>query len=145
MVPDIKLDWALHLVEAGLRITHVQLLAAADSMVAGVEGPLKLPPEHTASLLQLAMNCSRPETAAAAARRLPGALEPEFARKLLVTAATRQHAEVVQGMMQRAAVLQHVDAPTLEPVLCGMIKDGGHAGFVSTLCDLPAAAQFEGD
>lgn len=62
-----------------------------------------------------------------------------------MTAATRQHAAVVQGMMQRAAVLQHVDAPTLEPVLCGMIKDGGHAGFVSTLCDLPAAAQFEGD
>ncbi|WIA32669.1 hypothetical protein OEZ86_003470 [Tetradesmus obliquus] len=24
-----------------------------------------------------------------------------------------------------------------------MIKDGGHAGFVSTLCDLPAAAQFK--
>jgi hypothetical protein len=58
--------------------------------------------EGAADLLQLALNCSSttaaatairhlPATAAAAARRIPELLEPDVARRLLVTAAQRQH------------------------------------------------------
>jgi hypothetical protein len=36
-LPAVPLDMAKRLISAGLRITYVQLLAAANSMVAGVE------------------------------------------------------------------------------------------------------------
>jgi hypothetical protein len=36
-VPNVPTGWELQLVEAGVRITYTQLLAAAHSMVAGVE------------------------------------------------------------------------------------------------------------
>jgi hypothetical protein len=36
-LPSVPLDWALQLVAAGVRISYAQLLAAANSMLAGVE------------------------------------------------------------------------------------------------------------
>jgi hypothetical protein len=36
-IPTVSLDWAMQLVETGVRISYAQLLAAARSMVAGVE------------------------------------------------------------------------------------------------------------
>lgn len=36
-LPSVPLDWAVQLVAAGVRIHHTQLLAAASSMLAGVE------------------------------------------------------------------------------------------------------------
>jgi hypothetical protein len=36
-IPTVQLGWSLQLVEAGVRISYAQLLAAARSMVAGVE------------------------------------------------------------------------------------------------------------
>jgi hypothetical protein len=109
-----------------------------------VQGRLKLPPEHANSLLQLAMNCSRPATAAAAARRLPGNPQPEFTRKLLLTAVARQHTEVLKGMSKLAAVLQHVDVPTLEPVL-GFLVGEGEGECITPLLGLPVASQLPSD
>uniref|UniRef100_A0A383W5Q2 Uncharacterized protein n=1 Tax=Tetradesmus obliquus TaxID=3088 RepID=A0A383W5Q2_TETOB len=108
-----------------MRVSYAQLLAAADSMVAGVEGPLKLPPEHAASLLQLAMNCSDPGTATAAARRLPEQLEPELARKLLLTATTRQHTAVLMRSNYEARNSWR--------------STSGYVGLAEMLSDLPAA------
>jgi hypothetical protein len=36
-LPSVPLDWALQLVAAGVRISYAQLLAASNSMLAGVE------------------------------------------------------------------------------------------------------------
>jgi hypothetical protein len=36
-IPGMPLQWAMHLLEAGVRISYTHLLAAAKSMVAGVE------------------------------------------------------------------------------------------------------------
>jgi hypothetical protein len=45
-VPDISLDWAMELVAAGVRIAWEQLLAAANSMVAGVEVWVQTQQQH---------------------------------------------------------------------------------------------------
>uniref|UniRef100_A0A383VK59 Uncharacterized protein n=1 Tax=Tetradesmus obliquus TaxID=3088 RepID=A0A383VK59_TETOB len=166
------LTWALQLVSAGMHITYAQLLAAADSMVAGVEvwvqaqqqlklqsdipsaaytvcssdwGSLKLPPEQTVPLLQLAVNCSDPAVAAAALCHLPEKLEPGVARKLLLTAVTRQHSEVVKAMAQLPAVLQHLDTATLELLLGFLVKEDDNAHSIKALRELPVAAQLSSD
>jgi hypothetical protein len=90
------------------------------------------------------MNCSSPATAAAAARRLPENFTPEVARKLLLTAATRQHTEVLEMMIKLPAVQQHIDVPTLEPVLQLLIAKA-KAGCAVLLLELPAAAQLPSD
>jgi hypothetical protein len=93
-----------------------------------------------ADLLQLAVNCMRPTTAAAAVRYLQVQLEPARARTLLLTAATRQHEEAVKRLLDATTVQQHVDAPTLAAMLSGMLcKDG----TVQLLCRLPAAMQLK--
>jgi hypothetical protein len=87
--------------------------------------------EGATDLLQLALNCSSRTTAAAAVRHLlataasaahrtPELLEPEVARRLVVTAARRQHSAAVHEMVtnQRLGfITQHVDAATLEVIL----------------------------
>jgi hypothetical protein len=66
-------------------------------------------PAEAGNLLQLAFNCSDevivetalkrlPRTTAAAATDMPALLEPDVARKLLLTAATRQHAAYWEGL-----------------------------------------------
>jgi hypothetical protein len=58
-----------------------------------------LPAATAACLRQLAMNCSSHATAAAAAYQLPP-MKPSQARKLVVTAAARQHAQVVVHLLK---------------------------------------------
>jgi hypothetical protein len=112
-----------------------------------------LPAAHGAALLQVAMNCSNsetaaaaasrmPATAAAAARRMPGLLEATTAQRLLLTAVTRQHTSAVRHMVGLAVMLQHVDAQLLE----AMIRQSfGAMPCLSTLMDLLAADQLSSD
>jgi hypothetical protein len=95
------------------------------------QAQIKLSPQEGADLLQLAINCSRPQTVKAAlmhlpateeaaATHMPALLEPAVARRLLLTAAARQagqDASVVQHMVGLAYLQQHVDAATLEAML----------------------------
>jgi hypothetical protein len=94
--------------------------------------------EGAADLLQLALNCSStttaavvgylPITAASVASSLPELLEPDVARRLLVTAATRRHVAAVQQMthQQLGYMKQHVDAATLEAVLIQLMPCVAH-------------------
>jgi hypothetical protein len=62
----------------------------------GQEGP---PPSTGVGLIQLAINSSSysmAEAAAAVALKYPAALEPDVARKLLLTAATRGHTAALE-------------------------------------------------
>jgi hypothetical protein len=88
-----------------------------------------LPPESRADLLQLAFNCSClmtaeralmcvPDTEEEAADDTPGLQDPAVALRLLLTAATRQHAAVVSVLLDtRYPYQQLVDAGTLKAVL----------------------------
>lgn len=88
-----------------------------------------------------------PATAAAAEAAL---LEPVMARKLLLTAAVRQHTAAVQRMVGLPAMQQHVDAATIEAVCAQLVgPDGGidldgewgpHHDVLLQLYQLPAAA-----
>jgi hypothetical protein len=85
--------------------------------------------EGAVDLLQLALNCSSESTrdkavrhlrAPDAANRTPELLEPDVARRLVVTAARRQHYDAVYNLVsnQRLAyITQHIDAATLEVIL----------------------------
>jgi hypothetical protein len=55
---------------------------------------------QAAALLQLAMNCSNPGTAEAAAQCIPDQIEVAAARKLLLTAAARQHTEATDAWLR---------------------------------------------
>jgi hypothetical protein len=110
-----------------------------------------LPAETAVTVLQLAMNCSKPPTAlsaafripyavASAARDMPAILQPTVARRLLLTAATRQHGAAVAYMISLPAMLHHLDAATLEAML-----RLGLRGNNRTLCQLPAAAELSTD
>jgi hypothetical protein len=70
---------------------------------------------------------------------MPELLEPDVARRLLVTAATRQHTEAVQHMVQLAYLQQNIDAATLEAMLVALLK---HNACRSALVQLPAADQL---
>jgi hypothetical protein len=109
--------------------------------------------ETAGTVLQLAMNCSKPSTAAAAAysiadataaaaRSLPAILQPAVARRLLLTAATRQHTEAVQQMVALPLLQQHLDAATLEEMLRQLLWDH-HSTKI--LCQLPVAAELSTD
>ncbi|KAF6258854.1 hypothetical protein COO60DRAFT_1075045 [Scenedesmus sp. NREL 46B-D3] len=169
-LPSVALPWAVQLVAAGVHIAYAQLLAAANSMLAGVEVWVQAqqqlgvqtdipeaavaiccgdewnltatPDGDAAALLQLAMNCSNPATAAAAASHLPEELEAGAARRLLLTAAARQHTEAVQQMTDLPFMQQHIDADTLEAVLRQLLAQGD---CVQQLCRLPAAVQLSSE
>jgi hypothetical protein len=94
------------------------------------------------AVLQLAMNCSKPSTAAAAASRMPALLQPDVVRRLLVTAATRQHTAAVHHMVALPAMQQHLNAATLEAMLLQLLR---HDGCINVLCQLPVAAELSTD
>jgi hypothetical protein len=122
-----------------------------------------MPPEDGANLLQLAFNCSNPltvdtafvclpRTADAAAADMPALLEPDVARKLLLTAATRQHAALLlspsalQYMLRLGYLQQHVDAATLEALLQLLVLPCYNTyDALNALCQLPAAAQLSSE
>lgn len=85
------------------------------------------------------MNCRKPETAAAVLRCLPQQLEPEAARKLLLTAAVRRHADVALQALQLQSLQQHIDTAAAEAMLLHLLS---HGECVVALCKLPAAAQL---
>jgi hypothetical protein len=96
-----------------------------------------------AGILQLAMNSNRPAvaaTAAAALQRLPSLLEPSLVRRLLVTAALRQHAEALQYLSALPGVQQHVDAATLQTMLMQLVTHADNSSYVQLLRRFPAAA-----
>jgi hypothetical protein len=67
------------------------------------------------------------------------------ARKLLLTAATRQHTAAMQRMLKLHYMRQHVDAATLEAVLKALLATilcHQDHDFVVQLCNLPAAAML---
>jgi hypothetical protein len=72
-------------------------------------------------LLQLAMNSSSHTAVEAAACHIPAQLEPEAARKLLTTAALRQHFSTVQHVAGLAVMRRHADAATLQSVLMDLV------------------------
>jgi hypothetical protein len=115
-----------------------------------------LPDEGAADLLQLALNCSSataaatavghmPATAVSAASLMPALLEPVVAGRLLVTAATRQHAAAVTCMASTTRVeymQQHIDAATLEAMLVRLL---GQDSCLRLLSRLPAATHLSVD
>jgi hypothetical protein len=113
--------------------------------------PAQLQEEHVSGLLQLCMNCSSGETAMTAAQMLePLGLLTEAASTtnagllhwLLVTAAARQHQLAFLHMAGQAAILQHVDAATLQSVLELLITWGDTTCIDVLLRKLqPAAVQ----
>jgi hypothetical protein len=58
-----------------------------------------------------------PASSSAAAANVPALLDPAVARKLLLTAATRQHVYAVQHLLKLPYMRQHLDAATLEAML----------------------------
>jgi hypothetical protein len=99
-------------------------------------------------LLQLGMNCTvrnQGSTTAAehatstAVSRLPAVLQPGTARRLMKTAADRQH-PAASALASSSAVLEHVDAATLASVLAHM---HGTSPGVHRLCATPAAGQLD--
>jgi hypothetical protein len=108
----------------------------------------RLPFQGAAELLQLAMNCSNPatvkaalrripETAAAAARRMPALLEPAVACKTLLTAAVRRHTAAVRHISGLEFMQERVDAATLEAMLWQLLAQ---PESVLWMLQLPAAA-----
>jgi hypothetical protein len=63
------------------------------------------------------MNCSSNVAALSAARSLPADLEQQLIRRLLTTAAKRQHETAMSCMLESRSVQQHMDTPTLEVLL----------------------------
>jgi hypothetical protein len=125
-------------------------------------------------LLQLAMNSSSHTAVEAAACHIPAQLEPEAARKLLTTAALRQHFSTVQHVAGLAVMRRHADAATLQSVLMDLVTrastrdvwlngddddgelqsltDAHYAQYdiqrslcVGAVCAMPAAAQLGAD
>jgi hypothetical protein len=66
-------------------------------------------------------------------------LEPDVARRLLLTAAKRQHEAAVEHMLTLPYMQRQVDVATLEVMLLELLK---HHGCLSVLTQLPAAAQL---
>jgi hypothetical protein len=73
---------------------------------------------------------------------MPKLLEPGVARRLLVTAASRQHAAAVKHMVKLAYMWQHINAATLETMLAELLK---HDACVGVLMQLSAAAQLSSE
>jgi hypothetical protein len=76
---------------------------------------------------------------------MPELLKPDMARRLLVTAATRQHAAAVLDMSihkQLGYIHQHVNAATLEVMLFELRMS---YAYLDLLIQLPAAAHLSSD
>jgi hypothetical protein len=77
---------------------------------------------------------------------MPGLLEPGVARKLLLTAAVRQHTQAIEHMLRLDYIGQHVDAATIEEMLQHVLACTGYVDMycVLLLCKLPVAALLSG-
>uniref|UniRef100_A0A383VCX7 Uncharacterized protein n=1 Tax=Tetradesmus obliquus TaxID=3088 RepID=A0A383VCX7_TETOB len=113
---------------------------------------IRMPADEAAALLQLALNCSNPATAiaaalhvpataAAAARRMPALLVPSVARKLLLTAATRHHTAAVLHMVGLASMQQHINADTREAMLAQLLADYDCVGLLWQLPIAPISTE----
>jgi hypothetical protein len=100
-----------------------------------------------AGLLQLAMNSSSNTAAQAAAYHIPAQLEPAVARKLLTTAALRQHVSAVQHMAGLAVVQQHIDATALQSCLQELLAPSSlqdaHSAWRNYLWASTVASQYK--
>jgi hypothetical protein len=140
---------AATMVHAATRLLLLLLLLPLLLPPLQLQDTIWLPAEGHAALLQLAINCSSARTANAAAVCLPTTeclgpelLQPTVARKLLVTAATRQHTAAVVYMAELPLMQQQIDATTLEAVIRQLPE---HEQCVQALCALPAAVQLSSD
>jgi hypothetical protein len=89
------------------------------------------------------VNCSNSATAAAGVRHLPEQLDAGAARKLLLTAAARQHTEAVQYMLRVPGMQQHIDAETLRTMLMQLLSDFDCVSCsLYQICRLPASQQL---
>jgi hypothetical protein len=93
----------------------------------------------TVDIIQLAMNCTKHEPAGAAVFHIPEQIEPDTARKLLLTAAARHHILTLRDMLMLANMQQLINPPTLEGMLLPLLRD---KDCVALLCKLPAASQL---
>lgn len=98
-------------------------------------------------LLQLGLNCTAASATAAqkatqhAAGWLPAVLQPDVARRLITTAAARQH-PALSVLAYRAEILDHVDGSTLANVLRHLAGAPAH-GELLQLLRTPDAAQLD--
>jgi hypothetical protein len=110
-------------------------------------------PSDPAGLLQLEVNSHSQDVAAAVvASLLPAQLGPEEARKLLLTAAVRQHDGIVSSLMQHPGVVQHIDAATVEAAVSKLLawrveaaRDGLLQYMLAAVCSMPASSQLGAD
>ncbi|WIA42587.1 hypothetical protein OEZ86_008563 [Tetradesmus obliquus] len=138
-------DWAAQPFEPGpTELSRTAALGGAlDAM-----SPSHLDPTDTADILQIAVNCSSQGVAAAAIDRLVfiqrsahfSDLEPEAVCRILVTAALRQHASVIESLASQPGVEEAVDPHTLEKIFKHLISC--HEDTCTALLDeWPAAVQ----
>jgi hypothetical protein len=132
------------------------LLLLPPLLLPHLQAQVQLPAEGGAALLQLAFNCSNPQTAAAAVGHLPvtakavaldmpDLLDPDAARRLLLTAAIRQHAEAVRTMVRLTCLSQHLeDATVLEAMLRQLLHCKGSVVSIEVMF-LPAVDQLSSD
>lgn len=135
-------------------LSRLLLLPYAVLAALPIQDSLQRPAGTTSCLLQLAMNCSSHHTAstcAAAACRLAIAMKPSEARKLLVTAAARQHVRAVSKLAASSGCVQHMNAQTVETVLQELLAVAltqrtcghGQGDEVLAVLNLPAAAELD--
>jgi hypothetical protein len=122
----------------------------------------QLPAGNLAALLQLAMNGSSHATAEAAVGYMPAQLEPASVRRLLLTAALREHDSAVQKIAGSTVVKQHVDTPTVHRTLQELVQRAAPDMWsfwqehvdqlrnsnelsIEAVCTLPAAAALGSD
>jgi hypothetical protein len=111
---------------------------------------LQIPKDGMFDLVLLTLNCSggyshRFADAVASGigyTHLAAQLEPSQARKLLITAAVRQHEHAVLHMLELDTVQQHVDSGTLVSLIKHMITS---VKGIDALSALPAAADIDSD
>uniref|UniRef100_A0A383W187 Uncharacterized protein n=1 Tax=Tetradesmus obliquus TaxID=3088 RepID=A0A383W187_TETOB len=107
----------------------------------------RLSVKDAADLLQIAVNCSSQDTATALFESMARSqrtldfklLEPAAVRRILVTAALRQHASVIETLAMQAGVEQIVDPATFEAVLSHLMTQR-HEDVCAWLLDTCATA-----
>lgn len=114
---------------------------------ADLQDTSRLSVKDAADLLQIAVNCSSQDTATALFESMARSqrtldfklLEPAAVRRILVTAALRQHASVIETLAMQAGVEQIVDPATFEAVLSHLMTQR-HEDVCAWLLDTCATA-----
>jgi hypothetical protein len=147
-VQEQQLRNAVRVVQQSKRHTSATIVLTQPLLLC-LQDIKQMPSCNKIGLLQLAMNCNSHATAATvAARHLLALLEPAAARKLLLTAVQRRHADAVQCMLAKSAVAEHVDAANVTAAINQLLaahRDHTSSGqLASVLVALPAAQQLDG-